>query len=437
MPATAQQAAEGGTEFRFGVTTGLEYHSNKTLDRPNPGSSVENVTRLTFGMTQETRTSLFQLDLGGELRFGDTPGDDDQGFAAPSLSLLYERESASSKLTVKSRVQQRDISAITNVVDPITDEVISVSDPGTRLGFSHRAQLDVGVDSPLGASFGVTRSGARYNDTISTSYYDSDTWAADAGLVARLNPVTELTADLAYKLYEADNTEETERETRSAELGLRYQLDQATELRAVIGTSEVKTSDTGGTDKETGGTYRLGLERELARGSAGVTLARVITANGARDELSFNRDLELPRGVLEAEIGVSRGDSDDTVLVASVGYEQELPLGTISFALARDVRTSDAGFDQTTTQVTAGWAQQVSPLSQLGLSASYGVVESDDPADADEGRADIALSLDRMLTEDWTLSAGVQHRIDFADGLSDARDNAVFLSLSRDFTFRR
>ena len=71
-------------------------------------------------------------------------------------------------------------------------------------------------------------------------------------------------------------------------------------------------------------------------------------------------------------------------------------------------------------------------LGLLRFDVSYARI---DTSANEREQADLQLSWQRQLNADWSLSAGYRHRLS-RDTSTDARSNAVFVTVGRDFSVR-
>lgn len=430
------QQRDSGNEIRFGVSTTLRHDTNERLSTANPGGTTEFSTGLSFGVTRQTQTSLLDFNTNGALRWRDAPTGTTTDAELSGLRFYYEQLSAAGKLTAQARVNESDLSSLSSLVDPITGDLITVEDPGRRRSFSAGVTLEGGIDGPVETRLSLTRSGTRYYDTISPSYSDSDIWSAEASARLQLTPLIALTPSLSYTEYEAQDAVSTRRETTRAQLGLSYEIDQVTQLTAGIGYTQIDQTGAATLRNRDGATFSLGLMRQVALGQAGLSYDRVLDNNGSRDTISLTGSMDLPRGQLSGSIGYATSDQSDGGLIASIDYAHTLPDGQITLGASRRVSTSDAGFDRFTTQLNAGWSHELTSLSSIGLSATYSAVDFTAPGSVDTSRTTLGLSYDYQLTQDWTLTSGIQHRIAEREGQPDASSNAIYVTIGREFSYR-
>ena len=181
----------------------------------------------------------------------------------------------------------------------------------------------------------------------------------------------------------------------------------------------------------------LGLTRELANGTVGVLLDRfTFSINGSRTTLSFSRAMDLPSGQLSASLGATQGDVGSAEIIGSLDYTRTLARGKILARLDRSVSTSTNGDDVLATRAELGYTMDVSPVSAIAFGVDYLAIDTTGTGEKTD-RTGFRAVYTHSLTEDWGLSAGYEHlrRDSNVDG--KANSNSVFLTLERDFVFRR
>ncbi|MEX5730243.1 hypothetical protein Ga0609869_003596 [Rhodovulum iodosum] len=447
MAGTAPAQETGGLRMVFGVESSLRSDDNFELDPDADGHTTLWDTRLSFGLVSETRTARLALDLGTTARLAEFPDSSESGFEAPSARLSYTRESARSRISVDANWEKADIRFLSPFSDPVlildeeTGEPFLVSDPGNRERADLGLRLETGLDTPLGLVLTARHNALRYSDTVDPDYYDRESNSLSARLRLRFSPVTTGYVTASQRLFSAEDTPDTDRETRRLGIGLDHAIDAATVFEAEIDTVRIETEKTTGgvrrTDVDEGLDASLSLSRELSNGRARLSYTHDTTTTGSRDTLRLGRSLELPRGGLSVSVGATEGEAGETALVGEVGYTHELPRGGLRLGLSRAVSTSDDDEDVLRTRLNAGWEHEIGALSSLSLDMGYAQIEDGGTGDTTEReRANLRLAYNRLLAQDWRLSAGVEHRLDREEGNPDAHSNAVFVTIRRNFSIR-
>lgn len=431
------QDSETGTEYRFGISTGLRHDSNSNLSRTTPERNTDITTALSFGVTRETRRSALDLSLKGDATYRDSnlaPSGFD--FENPEAALSFEHELSATRVSFDAAYSESDVDRFVSLLDPFSGEIVTDTVEGKRRAFSTELGLHLNEDQPLEAKFTLSRSGVRYVDTQSTSLDDVDQWRFGADIEAEINPLLTLHADVSRTDREERDTRTVTRVTDSVSIGADYDITAITTLTARIGYSQIDQSGSANLSDQSGSTYKLGLTREVPLGTVGVSLDHRVVENGTREKLAVSTDLEWQRQALSGEFGISRQPNDDTDWVAQLSYAYEMPRSQISLSGLREVRVDSDGFDEVTTQIRAGWDHQINTISGLSVVADISAVDFSDPTTLDAQRQVLTTSYNRALTEDWQLTGGVRFTVDRRDTLDDVTSNAVFVTLDREFSFR-
>ncbi|MHC0055458.1 hypothetical protein [Actibacterium sp. D379-3] len=439
----------GGLKLTFGVESTLRADDNYGLDPESPGDTVLFDNTLSFGLLSETQAARLAFDLSGVLRYADLPGQGgSSGFEDPAARLLYRRESATSRIEFSGNWRRSDLDFIDPLRDPVLiedpdapGEVSLATETGTRTASSYGVTWETGLGGPLGLTVSVRHRELDYKDTTDPDYYDNETDRLSAALRLRLSPVTEGIFTLQAEEYSAQNTEQTDRSSRHLRFDLTHELDKTTQVTAAVGYSRIEADEflSGLRDSEVdeGAILGLGVRRDLPGGRVSVTYDRGVTTTGARDTLRLGREIALPRGALSFDAGASRGGAGDTELVARAALTREMPRGMLEMSLGRDVRTNDDEEDVLSTKLALGWTHALNTGTSLSLDMDFARSEDGGAGGAETtDRTSLRLAWNRDLTREVTLSAGYEHRRLNEEDTPEARSNAVFLVLRRDFGIR-
>jgi len=435
----------GGLELTFGLRSELRATDNAELAVTSPGDATFFDTRLSFGLRSVTRRSVLDFNMSGVARFADLPAGSNggNGFEAPAVRLAYALNNQNSSLKLDADYQQTDLAYLS----PLNDDVLAiddagnlvlVNDTGTRTRYSYGATLKTGINAPLGLTLSVKRSGFDYEDTVSTSYYDSDRIRVDGKLRFTLAPDTDAFMQLVHTDFEADNALQTHRKSNNVSFGLTHEMDETTTVEGSLGYGETVTDNTGGRTTSEGIIAHASITRALADGSIGASYRHEVYANGERDSLHVTREMELPRGSLAFDMGVSKSDFGSAQLVGSVTYNQAMAMGQFNLGVTRSASTNADNEDLIATRLNAGWQYELNETSSLALNAGYFQVEDGGAGTyVSRDRTNLSIAYNHALTEDWLVSTGVELRTSQTAGQSEARSKAIFLSLEREFTIRR
>lgn len=392
LPATPQE--DGGLRLTFGIAIRAETGSNLALDVPDEGDTSELSTRLSFGLSDETRTGRISLNVNGALAFRDTPDGTEQGFENPSLRFAWGRSGARSALDVTVSLRESELDALRELVlDPDTGEIAEdLIGEGTR--------REVGAD-------------------VAYVFGEGEPWGLTLG------------AGSTATTYQGDTTE-PDRDTQRASALLRFAIDPATEATTALRWSTYKED---GDDRRDTLRIELGATRSLVRGSLSATLFAEETEDGTRSGLTLGRAVDLPAGRLSYSLGVTRAASGDANLTGAFDWRQDLARGSVSLGVRRSVGSGDDDEETLATSLNLGLTQDLGPLT--GLTLGLTAAESEDTATGLVTRnTGFSATLTRSLPQDWALDAGYRHRARDEDGTGRATSDSVFLELRRSLDWR-
>jgi len=426
----------GGVRFLFGISTGLRVHDNLDLDPVSAGSTVRSDTNLTFGVQAETRRQTLNLNFGGVLRAEDAPGTGfTNDFVNPSVDLSYIREGANARLSFDASFDRADLDG-TQALDPDTLNPIDLTtDTGNRDTLRANVMLETGLTAPLGFVLELDRFDTSYSDTTDPGFFDRVTDSASATAVLRFSPVTEGRITAGLSRYSAQDALMTIRDTRSLNFGVTHELSESTVIEASIGGQQIDDTVTGETS---GGEAALSVTHALPRGSVGLSLETALTTAGQQNTVELQRSFTFPAGSLEIGFGAVDAEGADPQVIGSLSYSRDLPRGEITASLSRSVSVNDDADVQRTTRAALGLSHMVNDRSSLAFNLDFtDISDAGSGAIAEGQRGNFTASYTRALTADWNLTAGYERRYSAEAGSADAWDNAVFLTLGRDFSFLR
>ena len=389
----------GGIQLTFGVTFRLEAQDNRGLSVINEQSSFEAATDLSFGLLTETRTQRFAFDMGGSLRTLNTDLDvaKADGFVNPFAALSYDISNASSRFGISARISESDLSGSETILDDDGFEIIS---DGTATRRTSRAEIsyDWGDDRRFGWGvfaryLGTDYRGGTVQNTAGEAVNDSTRLTYGARARFDISEATTLTSTLSHQTYEEDG---------------------------VAGTRETLAFDNA-----------LTVDRPL--GPVTFNFGITDTEEGQRVALSAGRSYETPTGTFNGALGVTRAASGGTFLTANLGYNHPLPRGALNFGLVRSVSSSNTeDTERVNTQLNFGYTQELTPISGISLAINWADTET---VSTGLGTSTTTLSATyrHELTPDWDLNAGYRHNLRNDDTTGRARNNTLFIEMSRAF----
>lgn len=383
LPAAAQDA--GGVQLTFGVSLRAESTENADLDPVSAGRSDLLSTQLSFGLTSTTAISSLSLDGGLQIRGSDGPSSASDGVTAPSLALSYGRQGANADLSLSAAWRETDLTQDREIDDFDTGS-------GTRQTSSVSLGLNWGTAAPLG--FGLT-----------------------AGLT-----------DVAYQDSPGNVDSQTTR------LGLSMRADLTEVLSLTGGLRGSRFEDDGGTTRDTVG-LDLGLTLARPNGELGLSLSQDVTEDGDRQSLRFSHSLELPRGTLGYNLGVSRDVAGNLHPVAGIDWQRQLPRGQISLSYDRSVTANNDDEETLRDKLSFDYGTELTASTRLSLALALARQENT-LSGLTTTNADVTARISHDLTPDWALDLGYVHRIRDEDATGNATSDKIYLELRRNFTFR-
>lgn len=444
-PLAAQEGINPSLTFDFSST--LRASDNYGLDVESAGDSFFLDNRIGVGYLSETDVQSLSFGLSGILRFADLPDRSyDPDFDDTQLRFAYTRNGVNSRVEAEASYNRADVaffdplSNLNDPLDPIEEEDLIEDNTGTRETLGARLALETGLAGPLGFNLGVQLRDRKFVDTVDPDFYDSKTTTITAGTRFTLSPVLQATLSLSQNNYTDEDVEQTDRVSHTASLGLAYQISPITQLDTSIGIRKIDEEENIGltnirrTEKTDGIVGSIGLTRALPTGSVGVSLAHDVSQDGERSTLSVSRLLELKTGQLSFSLGATKGDNSNTGMIGDLNYTQELPNGSFRALLSRSISTDDDE-EQVRTQATVGLSHDLTELSGLDLSLDY-IDIANEGTDPDRQRGRIRAAYNYDLTSNWELSGGYTHTRSRREGQDAATENAVFLTMQRQFQTR-
>lgn len=403
-PTTAQDNRPGGSRLRLGISQGLEVTDNLALAPVSAGSTTQLTTRLSFGLTRETRSDRFALEAFGVLRAARGAGRGRSGFQDPGVTLSYGRSTLGARFDLKAYARESEVEYLRPLDDFIDPDGIFLPPPdldaltgtGTRRSYGMDTVLSWGEQAPVGLRLTAGASGLRYTGTSSAGLIDSDRQYLGATLRLALSKSAEATVGLRQSRYRDDDPLTATRDTRSLDLGLR---------------------------------------QSWRDGTVNARLTLDDTPDGTRSTLSFGRDITLRGGALSASAGVGRGVNGRNHLIGALSWRGDLPQGSVTAGLTRSVAAGSDDTDSLVTALSLRLTHELTQLSSLNLALS--LAETRDTATGTSvTNTGLSASYSHALTRDWGLNLGYQHRIRKETGIGKASSDSVSLTLSRSFDIR-
>ncbi|MCQ0090460.1 hypothetical protein [Roseovarius sp. M141] len=441
IPSVMAQDA-GGIQVVVGVEQGIELGSNIGLEIPDEGNSISAPTRLTFGLSSETRVQQLNFEAGGTYRFENLDGENDSELDATNMALGYTRNGANASLSVFAdyTVEQIDtLRTFDDFVDggevELPSDFTDLSGDGLRTSYSAEATLILGnEDAPLGFQFDLGTSGTTYDDATDADLTNEERAFVAAAARAQLSPVLTGTLGAGYTYVDEDDATETKRDIQNVDVGVSYLISPRTTIDAGLGYVWNRTEETTGVTNFDGPTGLLGVNYDLPNGSVGAILDSRRAEDGTRiQSVRVLRDMELPAGPLSASIGLARGGSEDPAVVGSLNWVKLLPSGSFTARLDRSMIVDSDDDLRVTTLGGLDYRYDINEISSLIFDLSYAVSEASDAADrVDEGSFTATYS--RALTAEWDFNAAVGYRMRDESGTGQANSFLISATIGRSFS---
>ncbi len=447
-PGVAQQEAVDlpGPELRLDVATGLVVSDN--IERARDPAGVSSVSDTRFDLVYDTRTrsQRFTLEAGATLEFGAYADREtaDPGLKSPFFSVAYLRESRGAALALQASYRlvdnglERTVAADPDGEGNPRDLIV---DQGTRATSRFEASLALGRDAPLGYAATLRYAERRYFDTTDPDLTDRRTLSFDQALRASLSRTTGLVFDLDYSERDEDDAEATFERNVAALVGLDHRTAGGLTASARFGYSVEEITRTRGgrrkTDRQDSPVLTFSLAQARPNGEITAALTRSLGEQGTRTTLRLGRELELPRGRLEADLGATVGETDEELrLVGRLAYDRPTRRGGLTLRLSQEV-TSDEDTDYLLASADIGYRHELTRLSQISLTLGLSASEAVDPDETDYQRTRLEVAYSRRLTEEWRLNAGIRHLTGRESDRDPTVENALFANLSRRFDLLR
>ncbi|MFA8441755.1 hypothetical protein [Yoonia sp.] len=394
LAAFAQEAEPGGVFYSLDFDQTFEASTDQDLTTEAEEDGLVSLTSLGFEAVTETRTQRLSFEFGSRLRGSEGEFSDDRLNAL----LAYSRNSADALFEVSLQSLHEDIAFLRDVSDFISDdgEIILPDDFDDLTGGGIRTETVFatsfiwGETAPVGYELRASQQILRYEDA-SSDLIDSDTVDLSFGVRLDLNAVTTGNIGLSYSQTDEVGSPLTELTTLSGALTFARPLG---ELTTQISASRDENDD--------------------------IFWAALV-----------ERDFEISNGDLSGAIGFVEDENGDARLTGRIDLSFPRPSGQFDFSLAHSL---SPGEDRASTTFSAGYLQELSPVSSMQVGFDFLQTSNPDGSDV-LATAGLSASYGVSLTENWQMNVGA--RVDLLDDDGDrSTSNTVFLTLERPFSWR-
>ena len=433
------QGVPPNPSLTFGITTGAEWNDNFELEENPEDDSFLQTNSLSLDYESSTSTSSFEVGVGGDFDYRDTPNRDTTSYDLenPSANLQFSRANSASLFDLFARYQRSE------VVDTIGfdfDEAglpgqTLVVDNGDRVVLQGGVGFEYGAEDPIGAVIDLDYSETSFENTTDPDLFDNSTFRGDAELRFDVSPVVSTRVTAGFTDF---STEGDESETDRENYGVGADFEIRPDLRASADISFAELTTTGGGEPDETVSDREGrfrLDRDVINGSYFGEFSRILAREGTRSELRFGRELSLATGELSISLGVTDSAEGEQFFSGGFSFERELLSGSFFARAEQSIRNTADQEEVLTTSASVGYERDLTALSRFGVDLSLREVADTGPDDEeDQTFVSVDLVYDYDLTRDWTLSTGYRGRISREADRDNATSNALFFNLTRDFT---
>ncbi|MEP6327168.1 hypothetical protein [Sulfitobacter pontiacus] len=394
-PAAVLNAQDtSGHQVSLSVQQRLDYASNPDLNIDETDSEFFATTEFTLNVTRETAAHEFSFGAAFDLIAG-RDDDDRNGFSNPNLRVDYAQESAAGTFELNAFLNEIDVDTLDFIEDVDVGTVSSVSGTGTRRRVGGGASYSFGRDATFGGSVLLNLRDTTYSDTTDTSLTDTQRTTLGTDLRFDLSPVTRATLALRHTTLEEEGQADED-------------IDSAT----------------------------LSLVKDLPNGSVTFRASATDQDSGTRKKFDLRRTLDLPRGDLRFNLGVTDPIEGSEALVGGVTWRHDLPRGEMQLRLGHDV-TGDEQEDETRiSSVSFRLEQQITTRWNSNFLLSYRDSRNQQSGQNTETTR-VSLNFDYELTQDWDMRFGAEHRRRDRSLSGTADNTRVFMALRRDFDWAR
>jgi hypothetical protein len=426
------QGQESGPIATIGLSFGGEFTAE------DPGEDTGSLTTaLDFELSRVTDRHSFGLSADGRFVFDE----EGFGFEQPGIAATYARANRSTAFDVGLSYSERDVAGTSELIDPITLEIIDlVDDDGTLESLGLNAALQTGLDARFSTDTQFGYTSRSYSGTSDPDLSDLENWRIGTTLAFEVSPRITLRTSANYRETQEDDAERTESRTTRFGLAANLQIDPLWSAALDLNYSGFETEEGVAGNRTTTENDGLGfaasLNRQFRDGALGLSFNRTVSEDGAQDSLTLFRDRTLQGGgALSWSAGLSLFPNGDVAPVVSASFVQQTPRGVLSVNLqqATAIREDD---NVVTTTAGVSYDQAINAVSGWSLSGSLANVNALDGNAEDQSRMTVGLSYNRDLTEDWAFSTSVRHRVLYQAGEQDSSESVLSLSLQRSFSFR-
>lgn len=408
--AAAQDLGPGGVQYRFGLSQGLSWDSDFAMASFGTRSAAYGTTRLSFGISSETRTERIALEGGSTLRLLPSfARDGGAEVAEPFLALTYAREAARSGLALSANHRREGLAFVDRFVGVIGPDgtLLALAAPedveggGLRATTTLSARMDTRRNMPVSFDFGISASRTDLSGATDPDLEEARRAAADLGVTLAFTPVLRGLVRSQYTFSQERDLASSRSEEGRLVFGLTYRPTGDFTVTAEAGPVWQRDRSFGLTTEDVGGTGSLSAR--------------------------WNR----PRWDLSAALSGTEV-ADDRSYSGSIDWRASFETGQFLARASYDIIPGDATEpEETTGFLGVGYLYDLNPIAQLGVSIAASETETTGIPDLDRSVA-IGTSYRRALTRDLSLQAGYQFRRREDGPAGRAHSHGLFVEFALD-----
>ena len=439
--ASAQEREqETASELYFDVSTGLELYDNyESLENPRGNTTLWG-NDFVLGYDSETRSETLSFRAGIRYELGEFAENPDQSsqWINPFATLNYRREASTALFRADLSYRERDNGIdLEKDFESSTDLII---DQGTRSDARGEIELALGQGTPTSATIELAYHRRRFFDTTDPDLSDQDTLRVDGELALALNRTTSLLFTAGYRDRDDLNDVNDDETLSSVGIGIETQATPDLLFRGVLRyerDERTSFSDAGQeTTVEEEPTLDLSFVKDRPNGELRFALLNELNSNGVRTTAQFGRQMELPHGELDFELGATWLSNGEVTPVGSLDWQREYRRRQLGVSFSSSVTTDDDGDDILRNRLAVRFAQELTQSDGWELNAN---VASAGDFDNEEPDRQAAASLSYFHEINRNLSFVTGYRHSWSNGEDDddsVTQNEIFARFDKRFSLR-
>ena len=422
--AFAQGAGEQPSTLFINIEMGLTYEDNLDQD-----DELQTTLRGTTGFFTTTQNWRLSFETGATVQAFDREVELTDPFASAAFAYFTRN----TEVTADLLYSEADVTNFVLDPDFASDDLVR------QEGREENLRYGLGLVTGREARFGTDTQLRFTEPTFSGNATDAD--AASQTVLSTLrftvNRQVELTVTGFLREEDTDDAVNTHEPTRRVTAGAQIDLDQLWTADVALGYSRVETeTNTTRTSRE-GPEGRLVVMRNLGNGALTFSSELKQTDDGWRNSVRLLREIETASGVtFGASVGQVYFEEGGSGFLASLAYSRTVRSGMLSVDLGYTADLDATAAMIHRTRLNAEMRQNLTDASSWFLDGSIANIEYENPATTDAMRLNVGAGYRHALSNDWNLSARLDHRVLYEDGALEDRINVLSIGLERRFSSR-